>query len=89
MCLNIAINGNWNGNYSYCRDNDWLYQKDKAIYSISPYGTTLNVDAVNGDGSFFNPGATSHIDVMPVLFLKDNITINGGNGTAENPYLIK
>ena len=88
-CLNKEL-VNWgDSNYSYCKNNDWLYNSDYK-WTISPF--ELNSFSVlylhrggsiyNDTVSWYNSGMATH----PVVFLKSNVKITSGNGSIGDMY---
>ena len=47
-----------------------------------------NVRSVEWDGSFNKYSNSISNGVRPVIFLKNNLNFNGGNGTAQFPYTL-
>ena len=48
-----------------------------------------NLYVVEPDGTLRVKGIEEYSGVRPVLYLKENTTITGGNGTSSNPYTIE
>ena len=79
--------------YSKCAAQNWLFGKAAAEWTLTPY-------SVDGNGLFkrvfclYNYGNLSYYDVdygyavRPVIYLKEYVYKNGGDGTMDNPYYI-
>ena len=88
--LSLCTQDGYNYDNSTCKSNDWLLYSGTqwTIMPISSYafyafgvGSTGFVDN-NGFYVFFTYAA------RPVLYLKSNVTIVGGEGTSSNPYTL-
>ena len=86
--LSLCTKTGSNYNNSTCKSNDWLYlgSVELIIMPASSYAyfafrvySTGNV----GYNSVFDPRAA-----RPVLYLKSDVTIVGGEGTSSNPYTL-
>ena len=72
---------------STCKSNDWLF--------ISSYQWTLMPASSSAYRAFYI-GSTGYVDIngrvrltyvaRPVLYLKSDVTVVGGEGTSSNPY---
>ena len=81
---------NWNlSSYSDCKNNDWIFNND--------YQWTLTPRSSNSFCVFgvFNAGYVSYYSadnsfgVRPSVYLTSNVGISGGDGTMNNPYILK
>ena len=87
-CLNKELS-NWSSSYSDCTNNDWLYNSAYQ-WTLSPSASSSYfVFYVDSTGYVRNLSATSSRGVRPAVFLKSNIRIIDGNGTENNPYILK
>jgi len=100
-CLNIS-QGDWiskkysleqdswiSTSYADCSNNDWLSNSSLSQLTLSPYAYSSRAHwvysvAFTGIISYDYSGL-----VYPVVFLKSDIRITGGDGTSENPYTIR
>ena len=73
----------------YCKNNNWLFNSSYQ-WTLSPLSSNANnVFNVRSDGIMNRARIASYaIGVRPVLFLKSDILIAGGEGTQTNPYNI-
>ena len=79
-----------------CRNSDWLYIKDISYWwTMSPASTSASYDVWTvegwkvlggGGGLGGNEEAASSNGVRPVVTLKPEVQITGGNGSSSNPY---
>ena len=79
-----SIDSSSNG---YCMKNNWLFNSAYQ-WTLSPRSSSAYVVFyVRSDGSVTNNVAYfAAVGVRPVLFLKSDILIAGGEGTQTNPY---
>ena len=71
-----------------CRDKDWLYRSNSNEWTLTPYASdTDNVWYVYpGGASNGNPRVP--FGSRPTFYLKSDISITGGTGTEQDPYLV-
>ena len=80
---------NWNDDQINCRDTSWLRNTSAMQWTITP-------NASNSDYVFivYNAGYVDRNNVVntrasrPVLFLKSNVQITGGDGSQNNPFTL-
>ena len=95
--LNVCTNAvGWGGTTdgynqnSSCTGNDWLLyglSGSNAEWTITPFNDRgTNVFHINAFGYISGQYVGNNQVVRPVLYLKSNVVINGGNGTKSNPY---
>ena len=82
---------NWDSSsYSDCKNSDWLFNKD--------YQWTLTPRSSHSSRVFFvldegcvnsNFIAYTSYGVRPSVYLTSNVGISGGDGTMNNPYILK
>ena len=82
-CIGTISTGVWYG-YSDCYLNNWIsYQWALSPTLYSPY------DSFFVHGYYVNYSGTSYAyPVYPAVYLQSGVTISGGNGSPENPYVI-
>ena len=74
--------------------NYYYYLRNgKSYWTMSPadtYSIYARVLCVDESGVIRNGYSTSRtgINLRPVINLKNDIQISGGNGTLENPYIV-
>ena len=77
-----------------CNDTNWLYNIKNAEWLLDQNpdrGLGVNFYYTNQNGYIENFGGmfpTHNFHVRPVLYLKSNIKITGGDGTSANPYTL-
>ena len=88
-CRNNLASYNSSNEYNaYCMENNWLFNS-AFQWTLSPYSSLAhNVFRVRSDGFVYSYDAYYAYGVRPVLFLKSDILIAGGEGTQTNPYNI-
>ena len=76
---------------SDCKNNDYLYKSGYTQWTLAPYSPSEDgVFRVDSTGSVGDYGAVDTYGVLPVAFLKSNISITDvGLGTAESPFQLK
>ncbi len=89
-----ANEGYWNSTklYQYnslAASTSWFFKtannsKNEWFLSPSPYYS--NCVAIFSEGHVDNNNASNYGGVRPVLYLKSDILISGGDGTLESPY---
>ena len=80
---------NWDSSsFSDCRNNDWLFNSayqwtltpsssdSNAVFYVASNGALISSIAINGRGA------------RPSIYLKSNISISGGDGSRNNPYVL-
>ena len=82
---------NWDSSsYSDCKNNDWIfnngYQWTLTPGSSSSYRVFLVYSAGFVSSS---SNATDSSGVRPSVYLTSNVSISGGDGTMNNPYILK
>lgn len=86
-CLSGKLSDYNNNN---CYKNDWLYLYNTTQWTLSPYsGTEMGVFYVYMSGLVSNGNAFYSVDVRPVVYLNTDIEVISGDGTIDNPYIIK
>ena len=82
---------NWEAtNYSDCKSNDWLFNSTNQ-WTISPYAHPSDAHYafyITANGRAGGMKTSTSCSVKPVVYLKDNIKIVGGNGSLTYPYKI-
>ena len=90
-CLNTSL-GSWNSsNVSDCKNNDWLYNNGIYQWTISPRAYSSKASGVfyvYSDGSVGNLSANFSIGVRPVGYLLSNTSIQSGDGSSGNPFIL-
>ncbi len=91
QCLEISMYS-WNSSANnYCYQNDWLLDSSNTQWTMTPAPHSSNafyVFHVNTGGIVNNRSADSASAVRPVVYLKSNVKINGGEGTSSSPYTL-
>ena len=81
---------NWNSSsYSDCKNNDWIFNST-AQWTLTPYSSRSNgVFGVFSTGYVYRILADNSYGVRPSVYLTSNVSISGGDGTMNNPYILK
>ncbi len=91
QCLEISM-FNWsNSANSYCKSNDWLLDSSTEQWTMIPVPDSLYayyVFRVDPNGGVYSNTAYDTIAIRPVVYLKSNVKINGGDGTENSPYTL-
>ena len=79
---------NWNStNYSDCKNNDYLYNSSFYQWTITPLCDDSNHAFVVINSGYVSDYLVKRSQTSrPVLYLKPDTTITGGEGTSENPF---
>ena len=79
---------NWDGDTTNCRDTSWLRNTTINQWTITPNaGNSSRVFGVLSTGAV-NRGVSGSSASRPVLFLKSNVQITGGDGSQNNPFTL-
>ncbi len=82
-------NETWNYSNTKCKNNNWLH-KNNNYWTISPnLNDSIYVFFVYSNGFVHSYSASNAYEVFPVVYLKSNIIIENGNGTSDDPYILK
>ena len=88
-CLNTKLNS-WTSNLD-CHYNNWLHN-DTSYWAISPKGwysaNSLRVTEEITLTYMWTANVARTLNVRPTVFLNDDVYINGGTGTEDNPFTI-
>ena len=84
---------NWDSSsYSDCTNNDWLLDSSTHQWTLTwdSSGSNSHVFVVFNTGfvGYSNDAYTSR-GVRPSVYLTSNVGISGGDGTMNNPYILK
>jgi len=72
------------------KENNWIYNSSREQWTITPDTTYPNaVWTISTISGIYYLGADRTNGVRPVVYLKSSILIDGGEGTASNPYILK
>ena len=83
---------NWDGSgVSDCKNNDYLYKSGYTQWTLAPRSSDARgVFYVSNSGYVLSSNANYASGVLPVAFLKSNISITDvGLGTVESPFQLK
>ena len=89
VCL--AELSDWSSSsFSDCKNNDWIFNNDYQ-WTLTPGEYFYEVFNIELDGlvKTDSDGLAELKGVRPTLYLSKNITISGGDGTINNPYILK
>ena len=76
--------------YRGCKNEDWLNISNIEQWLMSPYsGSSYYVFLVNGAGQFSFGDSYYARAVRPVFYLTSSASITDGEGTLNNPYILK
>ena len=78
---------NWDT--SGCADTSWLRNTSTTQWTLSPNASTSNrVFYVDSAGYVYAYNVNNTYASRPVLFLKSNVQITGGDGSQNNPFTL-
>ena len=83
---------NWDSSsYSDCKNNDWLFNSSTNQWTLTPGSSnSRNVFGVSITGFVYGHIYANDSDgVRPSVYLTSNVSISGGDGTMNNPYILK
>ena len=81
---------NWNNTFTDCLSNDWLFT-GSYTWTLSPRASSYDatyVFYVATSGNVNVNYAVGAYGVRPVVYLKSNVKITGGEGTSANPFVL-
>ena len=80
----------WDGDTTNCRDTSWLKNTSTAQWTITPVASnSRNVFNVRNAGYVTDGNDVSGANASrPVLFLKSDVQITGGDGSQNNPFTL-
>ena len=90
-CLAKKLYNWYSSSYSDCKNNDWIFNNDYQ-WTLTPYSRYSNgVVNVYSTGCVYLDGYTADYSygVRPSVYLTSNVSISGGDGTMNNPYILK
>ena len=81
---------NWeSSSYSDCKNNDWLFNST-IQWTLTPNSSCSSyVFFVYTPGFVYGNHAFNSVVVRPSVYLTSNVGISGGDGTMNNPYILK
>ena len=81
---------NWDSSsYSDCKNNDWLFNST-IQWTLTPASSSSDfVFRVLTSGYVSIHNAFNSLGVRPSVYLTSNVGISGGDGTMNNPYILK
>ena len=81
---------NWDSSsYSDCKNNDWLFNST-IQWTLTPNSSRSGyVFYVRNSGYVHRNSAILSNGVRPSVYLTSNVGISGGDGTMNNPYILK
>ena len=84
--LSLCTKSGYNYNNSTCKSNDWLLYSSSQ-WTIIPFSSNAYYAFyVGSTGNFYDILVYGTYAARPVLYLKSDVTIVGGEGTSSNPY---
>jgi len=89
-CLSTNLYTWYNPSVQDCKEKNWLFET-KSKWTMMPVGreSSRTFFAILDDGSVDSRNAFFPFSIFPTLYLKQDIQITNGNGTKENPYILK
>jgi prepilin-type N-terminal cleavage/methylation domain-containing protein len=73
-----------------CKNQNYLYKNIYNYWTSIPDNTTTNVWTVNVGGSLGAPvAASTSNNIRPVVILRNDVYIDRGDGTFDNPFVLR
>ena len=86
--LSLCTKDGYNYDNSTCKSNDWLYLSSYE-WTIMPRSSyAYYAFRVDSTGYVFYSNVNYTCAARPVLYLKSDVTVVGGEGTSSNPYTL-
>ena len=81
---------NWDSSsYSDCKNNDWIFNGSIQWVLTPRSSCSDNVFSVSNTGFVDYDNANFLYGVRPSLYLSSNVSIISGDGSQNNPYILK
>ncbi len=77
------------GSYSECLNNNWIFNLALSNWLMTPVplpSRSATVFVIREGIGFTTTKASTANGILPVVYLKENVTIASGQGTKSNPY---
>lgn len=88
--LDIGSTDPYKGGVEQVIKNESFYlYSSNAYWTMSPLSNDGQMIYVNAEGTLKGSLATANHNIRPVISLKSNISLYRGDGTADNPYIVK
>ena len=80
----------WSWNIAGCADTSWLFTSGTYQWTLAPRASNSNSVFSVGNAGYVNLNilVSSTNASRPVLFLKSNVQITGGDGSSSNPFTL-
>ncbi len=92
-CLNTVLYSWRNSSVSDCKNNDWLFNSIISQWTLSPYVASVSAYFVFRvyDEGYVTEGysVSSGLGVRPTVYLKSNVGVQSGDGSSNNPFILK
>ena len=75
--------------FSDCKNNDWIFNNDYQWTLTPSSSASIYVFSVTNAGLVYDDGPSFSYGVRPSVYLTSNVGISGGDGTMNNPYILK
>ena len=82
---------NWDSSsYSDCKNNDWLLDSSTTQWTLTPLSSVSNLVCLVYITGYVSYDIASYSNgIRPSVYLTSNVSISGGDGTMNNPYILK
>ncbi len=90
-CLDTEMYNWHNNSVSDCKNNDWLKKNEEIKWTLTSYSVYSNLMFQANYAEFVQYNQVNTIGaVLPVVYLKPNITIENNNiGSSTSPFILK
>jgi len=86
-CLEKNLNTYTNDN---CYTNDWITETNTYQWTLMPHSNYANNSfGINHVGNVSNYQSRANNSVRPAVYLKSNVVVTDGDGSKNNPYVLK
>ena len=75
-----------------CKNNNWINNRSTWTWYLTPSIGSVGADRawdILYNGSFGDTSTRFNFSVYPSIYLKNNVIIESGTGTSDNPYMLK
>ena len=90
-CLNTYLESWYYPSVSDCKNNDWLYYNGNWDWTLSPFAYSSDACrafVVGSSGEISDYSIYYWAGVWPVVYLLSSVSVQGGDGSSSNPYIL-
>ena len=92
VSLQLSPSEQDDSNNYICKNNNWINNRSTWTWYLTPSIGSVGADRawdILYNGSFGDTSTRFNFSVYPSIYLKNNVIIESGTGTSDNPYILK